>query len=151
MRSTKLTPDGRAVDIITKGGALNQYFSTIILIPEFGLGVTILIAGHSSALWDLRENIIATLVPAADKLVRQEVRAVYAGTWADSDSFWGPPNWNWSLKLEVDNLGPGMRVREWVSNGTDFLEVYGRMKVMPSDPDAWEARLIPTGVYIEPT
>jgi hypothetical protein len=52
---------------------------------------------------------------------------------------------NLSLKLEVDDTGPGLRVLDWFSNGTDFLPVYGRLKGMP-EGTKWQARLIPTGV-----
>jgi hypothetical protein len=83
LRSTKLTPDGRAVDIITKGGLLEGYYSSILMIPEFGIGVTILVAGDYPALVDLREKIIATLIPAVEKLVRDEIRKQYAVTWAN--------------------------------------------------------------------
>jgi hypothetical protein len=149
LRSTKLTPDGRAVDIITKGGSLDGYYSSILMIPEFGIGVTILVAGDYPALVELREKIIATLIPAVEKLVRDEIRKQYAGTWANWPNWWGTkrsgPDMNFSLKLEVDDTGPGLRVLDWFSNGTDFLPVYGRLKGMP-EGTKWQARLIPTGV-----
>ena len=146
LRTTKLTPDGRGVDIITKGGSLTQYYTTIILIPEFGLGVTVLVAGDNEALADLRETVIATLVPAAEKLIRDEVRNVHSGLYAASVDGSGPPNLNWSLRIEVDDVGPGLRVRDWVSNGTDFMAVYGMFTGMPSDPTKWQARLLPTNI-----
>jgi hypothetical protein len=149
LRSTKLTPDGRAVDIITKGGLLEGYYSSILMIPEFGIGVTILVAGDYPALVDLREKIIATLIPAVEKLVRDEIRKQYAGTWANWPNWWSTkrsgPDMNFSLKLEVDDTGPGLRVLDWFSNGTDFLPVYGRLKGMP-EGTKWQARLILTGV-----
>lgn len=147
LRTAKLTPDGRAIDIITKGGALTQYFSIIALLPEFGLGITILIAGDHQALSDVQEKVISTLVPATEKLIRDEVRRVYAGIWAADEDI---PDSKWSLKLEVDETGPGLRVADWTSNGTDFLSVYGSLKNMPSDPSQWQARLIPSGLYREP-
>jgi len=146
LRTTKLTPDGRGVDIITKGGSLTRYYTTIILIPEFGLGVTILIAGDYEALPDLRENVIATLVPAAEKLIRDEVRKVHSGLYAASNDWLAPPNLNWSLKIEVDDMGPGLLVKDWISNGTDFMGVYGKFKGMPSDRTKWQARLLPTNI-----
>lgn len=146
LRTTKLTPDGRGIDIITKGGSLTQYYTTIILIPEFGLGVTVLVAGDYGALPDLRENMVATLVPAAEKLIRDEVRNVHSGLYAASDDWSGPPNLNWSLRIEVDDVGPGLRVRDWVSNGTDFMAVYGKFKGMPTDPTKWQARLLPSNI-----
>jgi hypothetical protein len=150
LRSTKLTPDRRVIDIITKGGSLKGYYSSILMIPEFGIGVTILVAGDYAALADLREKIIATLIPLLEKLVRDEVRKQYSGTWAHFPDWWNSnPDANFSLKLEVDNTGPGLRVMDWLSNGTDFLPVYERLKGISED-QKWQARLIPTGVIQEP-
>jgi hypothetical protein len=144
LRTTKLTPDRRGIDIITKGGALTQYYATIIAVPEYGLGFTFLIAGDSPALVDLREKFIATLIPAVELLVREEARNVYAGTWVSGKD---ESDMNWSLSIEVDDIGPGLRVVDWLSNGTAFLPVYGEIKYMPSDAKKWQARLIPSGIY----
>lgn len=140
LRTTKGTPDQRPIDIITKGGALTGYFSTIALLPEFGLGVTVLVAGDTAAQFDLRERVLAALIPAVDTLLRGEVSRSYCGLyagWDDKDSI---------LRLEVDDHGPGLKITEWKSNGVDFLAVYGRLKHMPSDLTRWEAHLLPTGV-----
>jgi hypothetical protein len=150
LRTTKLTPDGRAIDIITKGGSLTGYFSLIAMIPEFGLGVTTLVAGSPSAVGDLSERLIANLIPAVEVLMRQEVRAQYAGFWSHWDEESQSSNTNWSLNLQVDDVGPGIRVLDWVSNGTDFLSVYGLFKNMGKEQGDWHARLIPTGVYSGP-
>lgn len=142
-RTTKLTPDKRAVDIVTKGGDLNRYDTIIAMIPEYGLGITILTAGDASALADLEERIISKLVPAVDELLRSELRAKYAGTYVGYKP-------GWSLELEVDHVGPGLLVKEWVSNYTDFLPVYGSLKRMGQSGRKWEARLVPSGIYVEP-
>jgi hypothetical protein len=141
-RTTKLTPDGRAVDIVTKGGDLKQYDTLIAMIPEFGLGITILTAGDATALTDISERIISTLGRAVDELLRGEVRDRYAGTYVGYEL-------GWSLKLEVDDVGPGLLVMEWVSNYTDFLPVYGSLKGMGYSERKWEARLIPSGIYVD--
>jgi len=147
LRTTKLTPDGRGIDIITKEGALTQYHTIIILIPEFGLGITILVAGKYEALSALRESVIAMLIPAAEKLIRDEVRKVHSGLYAASDNWLESPNLNWSLNIEVDELGPGLLVKNWISNGTDFMTVYGKLTSMPTDPTKWQARLLPADIH----
>jgi len=148
LRTTKGTPDGRPIDIITKGGSLEGYFSTIALLPEFGLGLSVLVAGESSALLDLLENFTAEVIFTVDKLLRDEVRRAYCGLWTALDDLWsGPANMDWSFRIEVDETGPGLRITDWKSNGTDFLPVYGKLKGMPADPDQWEARLLPTVSY----
>lgn len=148
MRTTKATPDGRPIDIITKGGSLRGYFSTIALLPEFGLGVTFLTAGAQVAVIDLRERIFAALISEVDKMLREEIRRSHCGTYAFREDYLaGPPNMDWSFSVEVDDTGPGLVMRNWTSNGTDFLHEYGRLKHMPADPELWEARLLPTGIY----
>ncbi|MCJ1387510.1 hypothetical protein MMC18_000353 [Xylographa bjoerkii] len=144
LRTTKLTSDRRAIDIITKGGGMASYFSNIVLIPEFDIGITVLVAGDYKAKKDLTERIIAGVVPMIEDIARNDVRQELAGFYGQHDHEFGPLNANFSIKLEVDNVGPGMKIAYWVSNGTDFLKVYGRLKGMPVDPNAWEARLLPT-------
>ena len=146
LRSTKLTADGRPVDIITKGGALEGYFSTVALIPEFGLGLTILVAGDVDALFDLRERLVAFIVPAIEDLVRARIKKKYEGLYARVDDWLGPLNPNWSLTLEVDDTGPGLLLSTWTSNRTDFLPFYGKLKGMPADESQWSARLLPTNM-----
>lgn len=146
LRTSELTPDGRPIDIITKGGSLGGYYSSIVLIPEFGLGLTILVAGAQAAQFDLRERVISLLVPEIDKLVRAKAQITHAGfygTWNDRS---GPLNKSWSVVLEVDDVGPGLHVTSWISNSTDFLPTYGMLKGMPEDQSKWEARLLPTNV-----
>ncbi|KAG9239885.1 beta-lactamase/transpeptidase-like protein [Calycina marina] len=148
-RTSKVTPDGRAIDVITKGGALTAYYSTIVLLPEFGLAFTALVAGNPSALMDVREKVLAALVPAAEQLIREEMRIVFAGLWASASHWNGDPILNWSLKIEVDEAGPGLIVKDWISNGTDFMKIYGKLHGMPEDNSKWSARLLPTRIYPE--
>lgn len=145
IRTNTLTPEGRSTTIITKGGELTQYHSLIALIPDLGLGLSLLIAGDNAK--DALSQVFSTLVRAAETLIRDSIRINYAATYAlrsddDADSF----NGNFSLTLAVDGYGPGLRITDWVSNGTRFLPVYGRIKKMPADGDAWEARLLPSGL-----
>jgi hypothetical protein len=137
VRTTKLTPDGRAIDIVTKGGSLPGYYSLIAMIPEFGLGMSILVAGSGPARQDLSEKLISNLVPAVEELLRREVRTHYAGSWSHWDEESQSLDTNWSLNLHVDDDGLGLRVSDWVSNGTDFLPVYGSFKGMGKEAGNW--------------
>ncbi|MCJ1478953.1 hypothetical protein MMC13_007637 [Lambiella insularis] len=144
LRSTKLSSDGRAIDVITKDGALLGYFSTIALIPEFGLGITILVAGDSTAHKELKERMVAAVVPAIERVARSYTKADFSGVYVGREDM--ESSSKSSLALEVDEIGPGMRITSWISNGTDFLEVYGRLKGAPENCTAWEARLLPIGL-----
>ena len=146
LRSTRLTKDGRGVDVITKAGGLWGYTSTIALIPEFGLGLTMLVAGDPRALAVLRENLIATIVPAIEDFARIESRRAFAGSYEALPNEDSDQPANSSLVLEVDDVGPRIRIAAWSSRSVDFLKVYGRLNGMPEDAEAWEARLIPSNV-----
>ncbi|RDW75811.1 hypothetical protein BP5796_06632 [Coleophoma crateriformis] len=145
LRSTILTPDGRGIDFVTKGGSLPGYYSSIALIPEFGFGISLLIAGDFAALMDLLEKVHSEIVSTTEVQLRKAARQIYAGQWSAAENLSYPSNW--SLTLEVDDNGPGILITDWISNGTQFLPVYGRLKGMPYDGSKWEARLLPTGVY----
>lgn len=144
LRSTKLTPDGRGIDFVTKGGSLPGYYSNIAMVPEFGLGITILVAGVPAALGDLAERVHSKVVELFEEEMRSKVRQHYAGYWSSADEISNLSNW--SLTLKVDDHGPGLLVTDWISNGTNFLPVYGRLRGLPEDESTWEARLLPAGV-----
>lgn len=134
---TTLTPDGRTVDIFAKAGSLRGYYSSIIMLPEFRLGLTILVAGAEACLDELREGLVTSLVPAIDAAGRDYTRSRYAGTyWAEEG--------RWSIKLDVDK-GQGLKIIAWVSNGTDFLASYRLLQGISKDCDL---RLMPTGVLL---
>ena len=73
----KLSADGQPIDIITEDDSLKRWYSsTIALIPEHRPSLLILADGSNEAMEELREKVIATLVPAAEEVVR---------TWAQDD------------------------------------------------------------------
>ncbi|MCJ1284822.1 hypothetical protein MMC26_004159 [Xylographa opegraphella] len=146
LRSTKLTKDGRGVDVITKAGGLWGYSSLIVLMPEFGLGMTILVAGDHRALGELTARLTGTIVSAFEEFARTETRRAFAGSYAAISARDSLPSMNSSLVLAVDDVGPGIRIAAWISRDVDFLKVYGHLKGMPDDKDAWEARLIPSNL-----
>ena len=45
----------RPLTFVTKGGGLPGYSSMMIMVPEYGIGITILVAGNGKALEDIRE------------------------------------------------------------------------------------------------
>ncbi|MCJ1402969.1 hypothetical protein MMC11_006191 [Xylographa trunciseda] len=146
LRSTRLTKDGRGVDVITKAGGLWGYSSLIVLLPEFGLGLTILVAGDPRALGELSERLISIIVPAIEDVARTETRRVFAGSYEMVSEKNDLLSTNSSLLLEVDDVGPGIRIVTWISRDVDFLKVYGHLNGMPEDQDAWEARLLPSNL-----
>jgi hypothetical protein len=131
----------RPVQFVTKSGGLPGYFSIIMFLPEYDLGITILIASDKPALLDeLREAVTVTLVRAAEQLSVHQLETRYAGTYTASR-----PDLNSSITLEADHRG--LVVTRFVSNSTDILssplpDFAGAPRDRP-----WYVQLVPTLLY----
>jgi hypothetical protein len=124
----------RTVNFITKGGGLPGYSSIIIAIPEYDLGITILVAGESSLLRKLQDIVTVRLVRAAEALAVKQAHQHYSGTYVSTT-----PGLNTSMTLTADERG--LVVTKFISNGTDFLQS-PLMRFMA--PEHWYAQLVPT-------
>jgi hypothetical protein len=127
-RQRALTPDGRAIDVYTKGGTLFSYAALLAVAPDPGLVVGALVTATPPARKDvagLANLALRTLAPAIDTVARDQARSKYAGVYvaraSDTTSATGN-NGNRTgnnsmnatvaedtLRLEVDD-GPGLRV-----------------------------------------
>jgi hypothetical protein len=143
-RTTRLTYNGGPLDIIFKTGALHGYHSCTILIPEFGLGMSVMVAGTAGTMEVIRETVIKALIPAIESIARRQAIFRYAGVYRYHGN---DNNLNGTiesyLRIEVDQDGPGLYVAEWISNGVDLLSFYGYLEGMPIGTGSWSARLIP--------
>ncbi len=139
LRTTRLTRDGRPVDIVSKGGALRGFYSSLVMVPEFGIGFSILTAAESvKVMEDLRETFTRSVVDAMDDAFRALTRSRYSGVYLSDDR-------QSALELEVQD---GLTVKRWISNGTDFLQTYA---LLQNKKAPWKAQLLPTGVVEEST
>lgn len=130
----------RTVQFITKGGGLPGYFSTIMLLPEYDIGITILVAGKAGLLGKLQNIIAVTLVRAAEALAIKQLQERYAGTYISQD-----PGLNSSLVLVADHRG--LVVEKFISNSTDvFRSDLKGMLGAPKDQD-WYMQVFPTMLY----
>lgn len=127
----------RTVRFVTKGGGLPGYTSIIMTVPEYDLGITILVAGPSGIFSKFQDIVTVTIVQAAEKLAIQQMRDRYAGTYSASD-----PELNSTVTLEVDHRG--LVVTTWISNGTDVFE---SSITKGSTPSHYYAQLSPTLLY----
>ncbi|EUC46940.1 hypothetical protein COCMIDRAFT_91538 [Bipolaris oryzae ATCC 44560] len=132
-----LADSKRMVRFITKGGGLPGYTSVIMAVPEYDLGITILVAGPSSVLFTLREVITVTLIRAAEKLAIRQLNERYAGTYAVVDS-----KLNSTVTLKADHRG--LVVTRWISNGTNM---YDSPVVRTFAPSQFYIQLSPTLLY----
>jgi len=129
----------RTVRFVTKGGGQPGYSSIIMVLPEYDLGITILVAGPPTLLEKLQEAS-AEVVRAAEQLAILELQQRYSGTFVSPD-----PSLNSSITLTADHRG--LIIEEFISNSTDVPR-----KILPmlAGPDVGETtvfQLVPTLLY----
>lgn len=110
-----LSGASRPVTFITKGGGLPGYITNIILVPEYSLGITILTAGNTQLMDQLREIVTTKLIRAADKLAQRQAHDRYVGTYSAHHI-------NTTLTISLSPY-QGLYVSEFISNGTDTLSL----------------------------
>ena len=146
-RTSRVASDNRTITVFTKGGGLRGYFSNLALVPEFGLGFSILTAGKPETLGTLQEVINQVLLTGMDRLLQRWTEETYAGTFVAEGKL------NSSLELGIAASG-GLEVKRWISNGTDFLDVVAKVGGWPplendANMEGMQARLFPTGLQRE--
>ncbi|PVH98034.1 beta-lactamase family protein [Periconia macrospinosa] len=110
-----LSDSQRTVRFVTKGGGLPGYYSQILLLPEYDLGITILVAGTPPGLLlKLIEIITVHMTQAAERYAILELEQLYAGKFISPD-----PALNSSLTLAANHRG--LFIDSFISNGTDVL------------------------------
>ncbi|KAL8792226.1 MAG: hypothetical protein Q9195_005182 [Heterodermia aff. obscurata] len=153
-RTTGLIPDSdRGVTLITKGGALYGYYSHIILLPEFDLAITVLVAGESEGREWLEKQVLTATTKLVEDIARSQARDRYTGYYKSLQI-------NSSITFEI-NGSSGLTITSWISNGTDFMLEYvgihtgqrdlsqGRIQLVPaglrrrSGGEAWHATFVP--------
>jgi len=76
-----LSPISKPTTFITKGGSLPGYYSHIIMLPDYDLGVTILVAGQQALLAELREEVTVPIVRAVDAAIAKDIDKRYSGSY----------------------------------------------------------------------
>ncbi|KAH8161625.1 hypothetical protein CIB48_g6614, partial [Xylaria polymorpha] len=109
----------RIVDSYNKAGSINKYASLLILLPDYDVGFSALLAGGwpGNANWDIADTIGPILLPALEAAAREQADEIFAGTYTAESGL------NSSLTLSTDPEKPGIGVDRWVSNGTDMIPV----------------------------
>lgn len=108
----------RIVDAYGKAGSINTYQSLMILIPDYEVGITALLAGEwpGNANWHMSDIIGAKLIPALEEVAREQAGSLYGGkyTYTSEDV-----TLNSTVTFTTDPNKPGLGVENWISNGTD--------------------------------
>jgi CubicO group peptidase (beta-lactamase class C family) len=132
-----LSNSQRTVRFVTKGGGLPSYTSLIILVPEYDLGITLLLAGPPNFFSKLLEMVSVQVVRAAEQLAISQLEQLYAGNFVAPD-----PHLNSSMTLAADHRG--LFIEKFISNGTDVFnerlaKFVGSKKLL--------IRMVPTLLY----
>jgi hypothetical protein len=135
-----LSDSQRAVRFITKGGGLPSYTSQIILIPQYNIGITLLLAGPGDFFDTLRETVSIGMARAAEQIAISALEQSYAGRYIASD-----PKLNSSLTLKADHRG--LVVEEFISNSTNMLQSSLLKSLGRPEDKPWYLLLIPTLLY----
>ncbi|KAF5574526.1 beta-lactamase [Fusarium subglutinans] len=134
MRAKNITGDGRVIPANYKSGHLPGYQAALILVPDYDLVLTILVAGPlheatESLLQHFGSRFIERMVPPLDQAAKDEALIRYGGVYSDPAS-------NSTLKIELDH-GPGLSLTELTVRGTSLLvDPFGkpaRIRLYPSN------------------
>lgn len=145
----------RPTELYTKGGGMPGYLAVMILLPEYGVGVTILTAGegfdHFPTYEAAIDAVLPPLVRGLEEFARLQTRDVYAGvyearTMGDEQ---GGLNSSIAIAIPADPRSDGIHVTDWISNGTDHLSYLLSRDFGPKyyPKRTWSMRLIPTGLF----
>jgi hypothetical protein len=121
----------RPVTLFAKAGSLPGYYSYAIAIPEYDLAVTIMIAGDRMVLSSVLSATVDPLIKVAENLANANLQSTYAGRYTASacKNCGNPdPSVNSSITL-ASSAEQGLFIKEWISNGTDFLAFLGPLAI----------------------
>lgn len=130
------------VDFYTKGGSLGAYNSIVVLIPDYGVIFSVLVAGPdiylvSNAAEIVRQNIM----PVLDAAAREQAKSQYVGDYCVSSH----GNITDHMTLSIDQ-GPGILIENWISNGQDLLAAASNYAVSTGSGPLQTLRIYPTGL-----
>ncbi|KAI0161091.1 beta-lactamase/transpeptidase-like protein [Hypoxylon sp. FL1284] len=140
----------RTVTAFTKAGGVGDYSTLLSILPEFDIGITVMVAGPGTAgaIWNMADYLGAVIIPAYDAATRDDANSRYAGRYvADAAAY---PNLTSSIELTTDPARPGIGVASWISNHTDMVAVAQSLQSgmsVPSDPASGEASYASARLY----
>jgi CubicO group peptidase (beta-lactamase class C family) len=145
-RSDKILEDTRRpVTFYTKSGGLPGYFSLVVLLPEYNLGVTLLVGGgNQKVLGSLRDLLLPALVKAGESAIWEHFGDHYAGNMVAIEQ-----SLNSSLTL-ASSSKDGLSITDFISNGTDVLNFVIPQFLVPNlarQGIPWHAQLIQTMLF----
>lgn len=83
-RTANILPhSSRPVTFVTKSGGLPSYSSIIMIIPDYDLGVTILVGGNGRLLPMLQKLVTIPLIKAVERMAFDQLQENYGGTYGE--------------------------------------------------------------------
>ncbi|KAI0134917.1 beta-lactamase/transpeptidase-like protein [Daldinia grandis] len=140
-RRIKLEDTYRYTTAFNKAGNIGDYSALLAILPDFDIGITILLAGElpGNAGFSLADTIGERILPAIEEAARAEAGAKYSGHYVYPNN-----KINSSMTIITDKL-PGLSISQWFSNGTDFAWIATVLQNQYS-PVTPRIRLYPSGL-----
>ncbi|OCK78310.1 beta-lactamase/transpeptidase-like protein [Lepidopterella palustris CBS 459.81] len=138
LRTSRILSTKKPVTFVTKSGGLPGYVSRIFMLPEYDIGITILVAGSGGSLVSrIGEIVTVELVRAAESIALRQLSERYAGNYSSTKQ-----SLNSLITLKVDKNG--LYISQLISNSTDVL-TSGLPYLAGAPVDGkWHAVLVPT-------
>lgn len=149
-RGVNLTADQRTIDFYTKSGEIGEYVGILVLVPDYGLVVSVLSAGASasySIVYGGLTQIFHALLPAVEQAGKDEANRTFAGRYQMK----GDSNSNTSITISIDADGPGLKVSDWYTHGESMQQNWPVISAPAGTPPASPAPAPGVGVRLYPT
>ncbi|TGJ85756.1 hypothetical protein E0Z10_g3004 [Xylaria hypoxylon] len=104
--------------LYTKSGSVGQYSSQLMLLPDYGVALSVLVAGSSNGrvVTIATEMLLQSLIPVLENIALGEECANFCGTYESSQ-----PNVNSSITIAAD--AAGLYLDRWINQGVDIKAV----------------------------
>lgn len=115
-----LPKSNRIVDTYSKHGSTGVYEASLALLPEYGVGISILSAAAPAGAPGNVDNILGMvgdlIIPALEESARVAADRLYSGLYSSAST-----SANSSILITTREGQPGLGVSSWISNGIDML------------------------------
>ena len=137
----------RPLTLVTKGGGLPGYTSNIIILPAYGLGITILVAGNGNLMSEIREKLLQHLIPFAEHAAASELLSKYAGSYSHtSTSKSKSTNSTLTLSHTPEN---GLYITQWTTNNINTLRGIQSLYPHSAPSSSLILHVVPTMLFID--
>lgn len=130
-------PTRGVIDIYAKSGDIGLYHTFLAVVPDYNIGIVVIVGGPGDHTW-IEASIVDIVFPALEAAAREKADSAYAGTYRATNGL----NSSMTLSTSVDK--PGLGISNWISNGTDMIEILGVLEGMTLQPDS--LRMFPTNL-----